>query len=127
VPPKATRGTCWISRLQSPAYDPVRGHGLSFARSLGRRGVQELLLETKPQLGVYTRFAQYRPSDFVDAAIAVVEGEYDGLGRQGQAEPQALGQLRRQSRNLVRPSSERIGRAHAHLVKSLFAKVQALR
>src|SRR5262245_63081259 len=51
----------WLRRIrESVAPVIVLGgtcNGLSFARSLGRRGVPVLLLETKPFLGIYTRYA----------------------------------------------------------------------
>jgi predicted ATP-grasp superfamily ATP-dependent carboligase len=51
----------WLNRARGPAAPVVLLGGscnaLSFARSLGRRGVPVLMLETNPLLGIYTRYA----------------------------------------------------------------------
>lgn len=51
----------WLGRIHGdrPPAVVLGGscNGLSFARSLGRRGIPVLMLESEPLLGIYTRFA----------------------------------------------------------------------
>jgi predicted ATP-grasp superfamily ATP-dependent carboligase len=52
----------WLNRVRVHTAPPVvllggSCNALSFARSLGRRGVPVLMLETNPMLGIYTRYA----------------------------------------------------------------------
>jgi len=51
----------WLNQARGPTAPVILLGGscnaLSFARSLGRRGVPVLMLETNPLLGIYTRYA----------------------------------------------------------------------
>jgi predicted ATP-grasp superfamily ATP-dependent carboligase len=80
----ASRLAGWAERATGPVVPAVvlgaSVNGLSFVRSLGRRGVPTLLLDSERHIGCHTRFAQSAILPSVDTAPEIWTDQLQHLG-----------------------------------------------